>query len=120
MSDSKYFAKVVGGVVVHVVTVTDLSYIEENPARYGDASVYVETVYNDVAVRGAQVGDSYDSVDGFRPASPYASWLWDSDKLMWVPPVALPEDAKSADNRDGVIYSWDEDALAWVEVPAGS
>lgn len=87
MSDSKYYAKVVDGVVNHVVTVSDFSYIEENPDRYGDASLYVETVYNDVAVRGAQAGDTYDVALGFMSPKPvsteFDSYVWNPATLNW-------------------------------------
>lgn len=114
MSESKYFAKVESGVVVRVVTVDDFSYIEDNPDRYGDASSYVETVFNDLAVRGAQVGDSYNETVGFMSPSPFASWQWDVEKLSWVPPVPLPADAKTIDNLDGVHYNWDETNQEWM------
>ncbi len=114
MSESKYFAKVVDGKVTNVVTVSDFSYIEQNPDRYGDASLYVETVFNDVAVRGAEAGDSYDAELGFIPPFIYPSWSWDVTKLAWVPPVPLPADAKTIDNLDGVHYNWDETNQEWV------
>lgn len=119
MSESKYFAKVESGVVVRVVTVDDFSYIEDNPDRYGDASSYVETFFNNASVRGAQVGDSYGQENGFVSPSPFPSWLWDAEKLSWVPPVALPGDAKTIDNLDGVHYNWSEETLTWVEAAAG-
>lgn len=87
MSESKYYAKVVDNVVVRVATVSSLSYIQDNPDRYGDASLYVETVYNDVAVRGAQVGDTYDAALGFMPPKPvsteFDSYVWNPETLNW-------------------------------------
>lgn len=119
MSESKYFAKVESGVVVRVVTVDDFSYVEDNPDRYGDASSYVETVFDDPAVRGAQVGDSYNQTVGFMSPSPFPSWQWDVAKLAWAPPVVLPSDAKTVTNMGGVVYNWSEETLAWVEAAAG-
>lgn len=41
-----------------------------------------------------------------RPDSPFASWVWDSDLIAWVAPVAVPQ--------DGENYKWDEPSQSWV------
>ena len=51
-----------------------------------------------------------DMLDGrFRAAQPYASWTWDSEAWMWAAPVPYPE--------GGNGYLWDENTLAWIEIP---
>ena len=54
-------------------------------------------------------GESFEITVSFttpRPEQPYPSWTWDGKK--WNPPVPYPDDNK--------FYTWDEDALDWVEV----
>ena len=58
----------------------------------------------------AGIGYSYDeALDAFIPPQPYPSWTLDVEVYDWVPPVAMPD--------DGALYSWDEDAQVWVEIP---
>jgi hypothetical protein len=45
--------------------------------------------------------------DVFVAPKPYASWTLDENH-DWQPPTAKPEG----------FYTWDEETLAWVEVPA--
>jgi hypothetical protein len=47
--------------------------------------------------------------DRFRSAQTYLSWLWDDESWSWVAPVPYPD--------GGNGYTWNEDALAWVEMP---
>lgn len=55
----------------------------------------------------AGIGYTYDAErDAFVPPRPYASWTLDEETCQWVSPVACP--------GDGAVYTWDEDALAWV------
>lgn len=108
-----YYAKVVDGVVERVVTVDSFDYIVENPERYGDASLYVESDYSDPILWGAREGWLYDEQFGFRPQPPSASWVWDVANGWWKPPVELPADAKSISNPDGVDYAWDESSNEW-------
>ena len=57
----------------------------------------------------AGIGYTYDSGrDAFVPPKPYASWTLDEDTCRWQAPVAYP--------TDGKIYTWDEDAVNWVEL----
>lgn len=42
----------------------------------------------------------------FRAASPYPSWLWDSQSWSWASPVPYP--------NDGEFYVWDESGQVWV------
>ena len=52
---------------------------------------------------GVNVGDSYDETDGFRPPSPYPSWVWGG--TAWEAPVEKPA---------GSPWVWDEAAGEWV------
>jgi len=57
----------------------------------------------------AGVGFTYDSVrDAFIPPQPYPSWILNEDTCLWDSPVAYP--------TDDLMYSWDEDTTAWVEI----
>lgn len=63
MSENRTFAKVVDGVVVDVRCAGSLEWIAENPDRYGDVSLWLET-WQDGSQRGiyAGVGCVYDAV----------------------------------------------------------
>jgi hypothetical protein len=67
----------------------------------------VRTSYNaSIRKNYAGIGYSYDEdLDAFIAPQPFASWLLDEDTAQWVAPVAYP--------TDGLIYSWDEEALDW-------
>lgn len=56
----------------------------------------------------AGIGYIYDAtLDAFIPPKPYPSWLLDTNKCLWDPPVPYP--------NDGKVYYWDESTLSWVE-----
>lgn len=84
---AQFYAKVVDGVVVNVVTVESFDYITQNPDRYGDSNLYVSTVFDDVSVRGAQIGDSYSPTLGFMSPKPvsteFDSYVWNPSTLNW-------------------------------------
>ena len=59
----------------------------------------------------AGIGYTYDeNRDAFIPPKPYTSWVLNESTCFWEAPVAKPVDDK--------FYRWDEDTIAWVEVPA--
>ena len=58
------FAKVVDGVVVNVVNVESLQYIIDNPERYGDSSLYIETDPTDFTKTWGKVGYTYNVSTG--------------------------------------------------------
>lgn len=58
------YAKVEDGVVTHVVAVINYQYIEDNPERYGDASLYVRTYSDNPEVRYGEPGMAYDPETG--------------------------------------------------------
>ena len=56
----------------------------------------------------AGIGFSYDeALDAFIAPKPYPSWVLNEDTFTWEAPVPYP--------GDGGLYSWDEEAGAWVE-----
>ena len=58
----------------------------------------------------AGLGFSYDEErDAFIPPKPFESWVLDEATCLWIAPVPYPE--------DGEVYTWDETAGDWVEVP---
>ena len=70
----------------------------------------VRTSYNgNIRKNYAGIGYTYDSIrDAFIPPKPYDSWVLNEDTCNWEPPIAYP--------LDGLMYSWDESTLAWVEI----
>jgi len=88
-------------------------------ARTGD--VYKQTSYNTHggvhALGGtplrknyAGIGYTYDAGrDAFIPQRPYPSWVLDEFSCLWNAPVPYPTDGKR--------YSWNEENLAWDEIP---
>lgn len=70
----------------------------------------VRTSYNgNIRKNYAGIGFTYDDDrDAFIPPQPYASWVLNEETCLWEAPVDYP--------NDGKLYSWDEDALDWVEV----
>jgi len=117
-----HFAKVENGIVTQVVRVSDehehrgQEYLNE----IGLIGTWIQTSFNS-NFRGkfAGIGDQYfENEDVFRSLPYYPSWVWDSETSGWVAPVALPEDAKTTENPDGVLYRWDEDSVSWAAVEA--
>jgi hypothetical protein len=59
----------------------------------------------------AGIGYTYDeNRDAFIPPQNYPSWLLNEDTCLWEAPTPYPEDDKP--------YTWDEESLGWIEVPA--
>lgn len=59
----------------------------------------------------AGIGFTYDEErDAFIPPQPFESWVLNEDTCLWEPPLSYP--------TDGKIYTWDEEAGDWVEVPS--
>jgi hypothetical protein len=65
---------------------------------------------NNIRKQYAGVGFYFDAVnDVFIAPSPYPSWSLDQN-FDWQPPTPMPE--------DGNLYTWDEESLSWIEIPA--
>lgn len=59
----------------------------------------------------AGIGYTFDATrDAFIPPKPHASWVLNETSCSWEAPVAMPTDGQS--------YSWNEETLSWVVVPA--
>jgi len=48
--------------------------------------------------------------DKFIPSQPFGSWVLNSEKTNWIPPVPLPADS----NATTKAYFWVEDIQNWV------
>jgi hypothetical protein len=74
----------------------------------------VRTSYNgNIRKNYAGIGCTYDEDrDAFIAPKPFDSWLLDEETCQWAAPIPYP--------TDGIIYSWDEDALDWAAVDFGS
>lgn len=60
--------------------------------------------------RFAGIGYTYDvERDAFIEPQPFPSWTLNPETALWDAPVPMP--------TEGGPWSWDEDTLAWVEVP---
>ena len=68
-----------------------------------------QTSYNgNIRKNYAGIGYSYDAGrDAFIAPQPFPSWVLNEQTCQWGSPVPMP--------TDGKMYSWDEDAKAWVE-----
>ena len=104
---SKYWAKVVDGLVVKVIVANDdffETFIDDS------AGTWIETKMDgSIRKNYAGVGHTYDQGrDAFYEPQPYPSWTLDEDTCLWECPVAYPD--------DGNIYNWNETDQQWDEV----
>lgn len=54
----------------------------------------------------AGIGYTYDTQrDAFIPPQPYPSWILNEDTCQWDAPTPYP--------KDGLLYVWNEESLAW-------
>lgn len=101
------FAKVENGVVTRIAVVTQ-EFLEANPERYGDASLWVPMEWGVKGKHGCE-GNLYDAENKvFYFAQPYPSWTLD-ENYEWQPPTPFPVDG-SPDNP----YKWSEEILDWI------
>jgi len=116
-----HFAKLDENNIVTFVTVgrqEDDGLEAELSERTGD--VYKQTSYNTSggvhSLGGtpfrknyAGIGFSYDAErDAFISPKPYESWLLVEETAQWEAPIPYPD--------DGLIYSWNEEAVSWQEM----
>ena len=112
-----HYAKVSDGLVTQVIVAEAEffdTFVDSSPGEW------VQTSYNTlggvhldggIALRKnyAGIGMTYDSVrDAFIAPQPYPSWVLDEDTCIYEAPVPYP--------TDDLMYSWDEETLAWVEI----
>jgi hypothetical protein len=71
-----------------------------------------QTSYNgNMRKNYAGIGYSYDADrDAFIPPKPFNSWVLNEETCHWQAPTPMPDDGK--------VYSWNEETMSWVEVPA--
>lgn len=104
---SKYWAKVVDGLVVKVIVANDdffETFIDDS------AGTWIETKMDgSIRKNYAGVGHTYDQGrDAFYEPQPYPSWILNEDTCLWESPVAYPD--------DGNMYIWNETDQQWDEV----
>ena len=120
-----HFAKVENGIVTQVIVADSVVWCEENLG-----GEWVQTSYNTfggvhsngkIALHKnyAGIGDNFDGV-GFYAPQPYPSWTLNKDSYLWEAPVPYPNDGYLHPNYGGtgtgVMYSWNEETLAWEEL----
>ena len=112
-----HYAKVSNGLVTQVIVAEPEffdTFVDSSPGEWIQTSYNTSGgVHSDggVALRKnyAGVGYTYDTArDAFIPPQPYPSWILNEDTCLWDSPVPYP--------TDDLMYSWDEDTLAWVEI----
>ena len=111
-----HYAKVESGVVTQVIVADNKEWCESNLG-----GTWIQTSYNTagnvnsreggVALHKnyAGIGYTWDGT-GFAAPQPYPSWSLNSDTYLWQSPTPMPTDGKR--------YTWDEETISWVEVPA--
>jgi hypothetical protein len=121
-----HFAKVLDGKVIQVIvaepdffdTFVDLSpgqwiqtsYNTRGGVHYGpngepDGGIALRSNY-------AGIGYTYDQQnDVFYAPRPFPSWVLDQTTWIWNAPVPYP--------TDGMLYTWDEPTLGWVQITKG-
>ena len=115
-----HFAQIQNGIVQQVIVVSNDDAPDPYPASEALGQAFIaslgltgewrQTSYNSsFRAHYAGIGYTYDETnDVFYAPQPYPSWTLD-DAWLWQAPVPYPD--------DGGQYVWDEDSLAWVEVP---
>lgn len=105
-------------IVVNNAELDNLPFPESEPIGiafcqnlYGANTSWVQTSYNcNFRYNYAGIGFFFDkspSPNGaFIPPKPFPSWLLDTEKYQWQPPIPYPD--------DGNAYYWDEETLSWV------
>ena len=87
-----YCAKIEGGLVTQVIVCSTPEWASQH---LGGDWVCTQD-------RLVGIGWTHSEEDGFRPPSPYSSWVWSGDE--WQAPTPQP---------DG-DFVWSEEDLAWV------
>ena len=113
---------------VHVVADRDTSDANGVEKEYiGQAfleklfgGTWKQTSYNgNIRKNYAGIGYTYNAdIDAFVPPKPFASWLLNETTAQWEAPTPMPADAGTGEPPK--MYSWDEDAVNWVEVEQGA
>lgn len=118
-----HFAKLDdAGVVTDVIVVNnsdigDLPFPESEPVgieylnSFLPPATWKQTSYNNnFRVRYASIGYTYmEQYDAFVPPKPADNFVFDEQRLLWVPPVPYPS--------DGLAHYWDVSLNKWVRMP---
>ena len=104
---SKYWAKVVDGLVVNVIVANDNffdTFVDDS------AGTWIETKMDgSIRKNYAGIGHTYDQGrDAFYEPKPYPSWTLNETTCLWECPVAYPD--------DGNMYEWNETDQRWDEI----
>jgi len=109
-----HFAEIVDGIVERVIVADTKEWCESNLGGKWVQTSY-NTYGNEHKLGGtplhknyAGIGYTWDGL-GFAAPQPYKSWTKNADTYLWEAPTAMP--------TDGKVYSWNEEDLAWEEVP---
>ena len=103
------------------VVVATQAWVYEQP----DSEDWFQTSYNQSDGKPtAAVGSTYDrSNNVFVPVQPImsttgvegTSWVWDSTKYEWKPPVDIPSDYNDAGiGTERILYAWVEEERKWI------
>jgi len=71
---------------------------------------WVQTSYNgNFRKNFANIGYFYnETLDAFIAPQPFPSWTLNEETCQWEAPIPYPE--------DGLIYTWNEETLSWIEI----
>ena len=111
-----HYAKVVDGTVVQVIVAEAEffnTFVDSSPGAWIQTSYRTHGGQHPEGTplrkNYAGIGYSYDAGrDAFIPPKPFASWTLNDTTCLWDAPVAMP--------TDGKVYTWNEEAVNWVEV----
>jgi len=71
------------------------------------------SINNNFRVRYAGIGYYYDeNLDAFIPPKFFDNWIFDSNKLEWIPPIPRPEYELVDDTI--IRYEWEQRTLEWT------
>lgn len=65
----------------------------------------------------AGIGFSYNAeFDAFIEPKPYPSWILNTNKFVYEPPIPRPSDHMQPDYVNNIIkfYNWDENSVSWT------
>lgn len=101
-----HFAKVVNGIVDHVIVAEAEffdTFVDTTPGEWIQCSYNGTIRYNYPGT-----GYTYDAArDAFYEPQPYASWILNEETCRWEPPIPAPDSGPSV---------WNEETLTWDEV----
>jgi hypothetical protein len=111
-----HFAKIVDGSVEIVIVAETKDWCENNLG-----GTWIQTSYNTYGgvhtLGGTPLNKNYAGIGytwdgtGFAAPQPYPSWQLDEDTYLWQAPTPMPVE-------EGKRYTWDEESLSWIEIPA--